>query len=205
MHTDIRALDARAVRASIAVVTRVSEGDLRRPTPCSAWRLADLLAHMTEEHNAFAVAAGAAASPTGGDPVAAYRVAAEGVVAAFGADGVLEREFSVPGANTEVTFPAGTAIGFHFIDYLVHTWDVARALGVGFAPEPDLVDAALPIAAAVPDGDYRRLPGSVFAPRVAVPADVPAWDRVLAMLGRSPDWSSPDAEKGRKQPPPGVE
>src|ERR1700732_4239867 len=50
-------LDARAVRASVQIVSRASAADLARPTPCSDWTLAELLAHMTAQHNGFAAAA----------------------------------------------------------------------------------------------------------------------------------------------------
>jgi uncharacterized protein (TIGR03086 family) len=193
VHIDIRALDARAVQASVTLVSTISADDLARPTPCSAWTVADLLTHMTAQHHGFAAAAAGATDlsawavrPLGDDPVAAYRAAAERVVAAFAADGVLTRRFTLPEISTEITFEAPRAIGFHFIDYLAHGWDVAQGIGVAFTPEPDLVAAALPIAQAVPDGDYRRQPGAAFAPGLATPADASAWDQVLAMLGRSP-------------------
>jgi hypothetical protein len=37
----------RTVLSSIEVVDRVRPGDLDRPTPCAAWSLRELLAHMT--------------------------------------------------------------------------------------------------------------------------------------------------------------
>jgi hypothetical protein len=54
---DIVGLDARAVRASVQVVSQASAADLGRPTPCADWTLAELLAHMTAQHNGFAAAA----------------------------------------------------------------------------------------------------------------------------------------------------
>jgi uncharacterized protein (TIGR03086 family) len=198
MHINILELDARAVRASVEVVAQVTARDLDRPTPCEGWTLADLLAHMTVQHDGFAAAARGGATdladwavrPLGDDPVATYRAAAERVVAAFAADGVLTRRFALPEVSPTVTFDASMAIGFHFIDYLVHAWDVARALGSTFVPEPVLVAAATPIAEAVPDDDRRRQAGSAFAPGLAVPDGVSPWDRVLARLGRSPAWSA---------------
>jgi uncharacterized protein (TIGR03086 family) len=200
MHINVQELDAQAVRASVEVVSQVSAGDLARPTPCAEWTVADLLAHMTAQHDGFASAAGGgtdlaawAVRPLGDDPVPAYRAAAERVVAAFNEDGVLTRRFTLPEFGPTATFAASTAIGFHFIDYLLHTWDVARALGVPFTPEPDLVAAATPIAEAVPDDDRRRQPDSPFAPALARPADASPWDRLLALLGRSPAWTPTSA------------
>jgi uncharacterized protein (TIGR03086 family) len=192
---DIVGLDARAVRASVQAVSQASAADLARPTPCADWTLADLLAHMTAQHNGFAAAAtgngadllrwqtGAPAA----DPVREYAVAAERVLAAFAAAGVLDREFALPQISTQLRFPAAEAIGFHFVDYVVHGWDVARALGLGYDLEPDLLAAARPIAWSVPDGERRRRPGAAFAPRVAATGDG-VLDEIVALLGRRPDW-----------------
>jgi hypothetical protein len=42
----------------------------------------------------------------GEDPVAAYRAAAEWVLAAFSADGVLDREFPLPEFTRGLMYPA---------------------------------------------------------------------------------------------------
>lgn len=194
---DIRELDARAVRATVDLVAGVTRDDLDRPTPCTGWTLADLLAHMAAQHRGFAAAA------TGGgadlavwqprpadDPVAEYAAAAEQVTAAFAQDGVLEREFAIPEITTRMTFPGARAIGFHFIDYVVHGWDVARSLGVPYALPADLVAAAVPVARAVPDGPEREAPGAAFRPGLPVPEAAAPMDEILTRLGRRPDWSA---------------
>lgn len=195
--TDLRNLHARAIRASVIVVNQVGADDLDRPTPCADWTLARLLAHMTVQHDGFAAAAvgngGDPAlwevGPLGPDPTGAYAEAADRVVRAFACDGVLEQEFALPEINPLTTFPGRQAIGFHLIDYVVHGWDVARTIDVPFAPDPDVLDAGLTIAAAVPDGNTRRQPGAAFAPARAAPDDAPAIDRIVAHLGWSPTWA----------------
>jgi uncharacterized protein (TIGR03086 family) len=198
---DYRDLDARAVRASVEVVSEVTAVDLGRPTPCAEWTLGDLLAHMTVQHNGFAAAAAGRgadpevwkASAPATDPVTEYGMAAELVIAAFAAPGVLERGFALPEIIPGVEFPAAQAISFHFIDYVVHGWDVARALGLPYGLDAALVEAALPVAEAVPDGERRLRPGAAFRPRLSSPVDAGAgaMDRILALLGRSPTWSAP--------------
>ncbi|MGI9005280.1 MAG: TIGR03086 family metal-binding protein [Streptosporangiaceae bacterium] len=193
--TDIRELDARAVRASVAVVAAVTTADLTRPTPCSGWTLGDLLTHMTAQHNGLAAAAAGqggdlaawrVARP-GIDPAGDYAAAADRVIAAFGEPGVLGRTFTLPEIAPGLAFPAAQAIGFHFIDYVVHGWDVAQSLGLDYALEPDLLGAALPVAETVPDGEFRLGPGAAFAPRLDPRPDSGAdpMGRVLALLGRS--------------------
>jgi uncharacterized protein (TIGR03086 family) len=193
---DVVALDARAVRASVGVVGLAGGAVLRRPTPCTGWTLAELLAHMSAQHRGFAAAArGLGADPQawrtrplGADPVATYAAAAEEVLAAFATDGAVDARFALPEFSTEVTFSGYRAIGFHFIDYVVHTWDVARALDVPCDLPDDLWAAALPIAEAVPDGPARLKPGAAFAPRLPESPGATPTDRVLTLLGRSPTW-----------------
>jgi uncharacterized protein (TIGR03086 family) len=195
--SDIRDLDRRAVRASVEVVSQVTPEDLGRPTPCAEWSLGDLVAHMTVQHGGFAAAAAGRgadpgvweAAPPAADPVAGYAAAAERVVAAFSEPGVLERNFSLPEISPKIRFPAAQAISFHFIDYVVHGWDVARALDLPYALDADLVAAALPIAEAVPDGERRLQPGAAFRPGLDAPdGAAEPLARILAMLGRSPAW-----------------
>jgi hypothetical protein len=165
---EIVILDARAVRASVEVVSQASVADLARPTPCADWRLAELLAHMTAQHNGFAAAA-------------------ERVIAAFAAAVAPAGKFVLPEIRPELPFPAVEAIGFHFVDYVVHGWDVARTLGLGYDLEPDVLAVAVAIAQAVPDGERRRRPGAAFAPRVAATSGG-LLDQIVGMLGRRPDW-----------------
>jgi uncharacterized protein (TIGR03086 family) len=189
-------LDRRAVEASARVVSQAGPGDLGRATPCAGWTLRDLLEHMIIQHYGFAAASrGAGADPASwrrppppDDPVAAYAEAAVHVIAAFAAPGVGERSFALPEISTEVMFPAATAMSFHFVDYVVHGWDVARTLDVPLDLPDDLARAALVVARRVPDGPERLAPGAAFAPGVTAPGGADPLDRVLTALGRSPAW-----------------
>lgn len=192
----IVSLDARAVRASVTVAARARPADLERPTPCGDWTLARLLAHMAAQHDGFAAAAAGHGAdlaawqvqPPAADPVAACAAAADRVLAAFAADGVLGREFALPEIAPGAAFPAPQAISFHFIDYVVHGWDVARSLGLDYDLEPDLLEVALAVAEAVPDGQSRLRPSAAFAPGLALPEGAGQLDRIVALLGRQPGW-----------------
>jgi uncharacterized protein (TIGR03086 family) len=194
-------LNAAVVRASVAVVGKVGDGDLGRPTPCAEWTVADLVAHMTIQHEGFAAAAAGEGAdlarwrcervPEAAEAlVAEYAVAADRVIEAFAVDGIGDRRFDLPEISTAVTFHASQAIGFHLVDYVAHGWDVARSLGLGYDLEPAILEAALAIARAVPDGAPRLRPGAAFAPRVtqATTAEARQLDRILALLGRDPGW-----------------
>jgi uncharacterized protein (TIGR03086 family) len=195
--TDFVALDAQAVRASADLVAQASAQDLSRPTPCADWTLHGLVRHMTAQHYGFAAAARGDGDlarwrmpPPGEDPVAAYRAAAEHVLAAFAADGVLDQRFPLPEIMPGMLFPARQAISFHFIDYVVHSWDVARTLGLRVRLDPALLDAAFTVARSVPGGGARLEPGAAFAPEISWPGDS-RLDQIVAILGRSPDWQPP--------------
>ncbi|MDR2986385.1 MAG: TIGR03086 family protein [Nocardiopsaceae bacterium] len=196
---DVRDLDARAVRASVDVVDKITAADLSRPTPCTEWTLGALLAHMTVQHKGFAAAAaGRGADPEvwkagapSPDPAADYAMAAELVIAAFAEPGVMERGFAIPEIMPGMEFPAPQAMSFHFIDYVVHGWDVARSLGQVYELDDDLVQAAVPVAEAVPEGEQRLRPGAAFRPALPVPDCAGPMDRILAMLGRDPAWALP--------------
>jgi uncharacterized protein (TIGR03086 family) len=191
---DVRVADGTAVRASVAVVARLTPADLGRPTPCAEWDLGALLAHMTVQHRGFAAAAAGHGDdlalwqpvPLGDDPIHEYAEAAEQVITAFAAEGVLDRGFALPEISTGQLFPGRIAIGFHFIDYVVHGWDVATSLGIPFELPGEVLDAALPRAEAVPGGARRTVPGAAFAPALPVTDDAGTLDRILALLGRSP-------------------
>jgi uncharacterized protein (TIGR03086 family) len=187
----IIALDALAVRDTVRLVAQLTPADLARPTPCDGWDLATLLAHMTVQHRGFAAAAAGVGSSfdwtlpaPSTDPVRDYAAAAEQVIAAFAAPGVLDREFALPEISTTRTVPGSIAVGFHLVDYVVHGWDVATAAGLEFAPAPEVLAATLPIARAVPTGDARLAPGAAFAPELDVPAGAGPLAEILLLLGR---------------------
>jgi uncharacterized protein (TIGR03086 family) len=195
---NIVALDAQAVSTSLDLVNRARPADMTRPTPCADWTLHGLIAHMATQHYGFAAAAAGDGELArwrlrrlGGDPVADYRTAADAVLAAFAAAGVLDRQFPLPEIAAGSLFPARQAVSFHFVDYVVHSWDVAKTLGVEASFAPELLEAAVGVARAVPGGEYRLAPGAAFAPAVAW-ADGSPLDQVVAMLGRSPDWKRPE-------------
>lgn len=198
MHTELSLgeLDTNAVRASNAVISQVSPADLGKPTPCAEWSLGKLVEHMTIQHNGFAAAAaGNGADPRvwkshgdAADPVATYLEAAEQVIMAFAAPDILQRPFTLPEFSTETTFPGKQALSFHLVDYVVHAWDVARAIGRDVELDDATISAALRIAEIVPDGPERLEPGAAFGPALTVPDAASDLHRLLALLGRSPTW-----------------
>ncbi|WP_326686556.1 TIGR03086 family metal-binding protein [Streptomyces sp. NBC_01795] len=195
VDSEIVELDRRAVTAAARLVARVSSADLGRATPCAGWTLDDLLAHMTAQHHGFAAAArGEGRDPAvwrpvpTDDPVGAHAAATDAVLEAFAAEGVLTRSFDLPEFGPGARFPGARAVGFHLVDYVVHGWDVARALALPDEVDAEVAAAALRVAEAVPDGPARLEEGSAFRPGLPVTGEMGPLDRTLALLGRSPGW-----------------
>lgn len=195
INSDLRPFHRRAAAATVAAVSAVDVQYVDRPTPCAGWSLGDLLAHMTVQNHGFAIAAEGGGGdpavwevkPLGADPVADYVAATDHVLAAFAADGVMDRDLILAEFDPEAKIPVPMAVGFHFIDCVVHGWDVARSLGIDYQLDADLLAAALPIAEAVPNGKERLQPGASFRPALPAPENDPL-GRILALLGRSPTW-----------------
>lgn len=188
---DIRELDRRALAATDTVVARVGADRLTAPTPCAGWDLRTLLVHMVGNNNGFADAAEGRPADPGvwagagivDDLVGEYQKSAERVRAAFGAADVLDREFDVHGFGS---YPGRVAVGMHFVDYLVHGWDVARAIGIEHRLDEDLSLTVLGMAQRWPKSSWG--PGAPFGYPVPVSDDAPADHRMLGILGRSPNW-----------------
>lgn len=195
---DLRDLHRRVMHASTEIVAQVSADQLKLRTPCSDWDLGQLLAHMIGQNHGFAAVADGETSDLSvwadrfviSDPPAEYTASAERVVSAFAADDLLGREFWLPEIRGGVTLPAPVGISFHFVDYVVHSWDVARSIDVPVSFDDEVLAAVLPTTEQVPDGANRTVPGAAFKPGIEATSGA-SFDRVLALLGRSPEWSRP--------------
>ena len=194
--TDIRELDRRALKTTQSIVDRVDARWLGRSTPCTEWTLGQLLAHMVGQNHGFAAAARGETSdlgvwadrPVGADPAGAFAATAADVTEAFAADGMLDRELWLPEIRRGGLFPARQAVAFHFLDYVVHGWDVAVSIGARSEFDADLLQAVLPIAEQVPGGVSRSREGAAFGPEVDEAGGESTLDRILITLGRSPAW-----------------
>jgi uncharacterized protein (TIGR03086 family) len=158
---------------------------------------------MTVQHRGFAAAArgcgtdlaawrpATVADAVTADPAGTYAAAADDVIRAFAADDALQASFALPEFGAGVEFPGAMAIGFHFVDYVVHGWDVARSIGAGFELPDDVMAAVIPLALAVPEGAMRTGDGAPFAPAITASGQASDLDRILRYLGRCPEWTSP--------------
>jgi uncharacterized protein (TIGR03086 family) len=194
--TDIRDLNRRVVDYSVEIVSQLTADHLDHPTPCEEWTVADLLAHMTVQHRGFAAAArgnGAdldvwKVQPLAADPVRDYAEAVADVTAAYADLATLDQLFELPEFGAGAQAPGSMAIRAHFIDYVVHGWDMARALDLPYRLDDEFVEPSLEIIQMVPTGEARAAMQSSFAPELPSAPDADPLDRILAHLGRNPSW-----------------
>jgi uncharacterized protein (TIGR03086 family) len=115
----------------------------------------------------------------GNDPVASYRRAAAGVLAAFSAPGVLEGTVPMPWGDT----PAAFALNLIMADQVAHSWDLARATGLTIEIPTATAEIALATTQASVTPEFRA--AGLYAAEQPAPDDASTLDRLAAFSGRS--------------------
>lgn len=176
----------RAVAYTRGSLAMVSPAALTNATPCAAWDLRALLAHMYDSLAALAEAADLGRVDLDVDPadpadlVVALRGRACRLLGAWTATG--GEAVRVDGHPIAAPLVAGAGA----LEVAVHGWDVAWACG---RPRPipvPLASQLLALSAMLVTGDDRP---ARFAPPLRVPASAGPSDRLLAFLGRQPEWA----------------
>jgi uncharacterized protein (TIGR03086 family) len=182
----------RAIAYLLGNLALVTPEALARPTPCEHWDLYDLLDHLDDSLSALheAVDVGCVAcDPFAPGVDAARRGAGEALILlvrdrAVRLLGVWANAGGAPSVRIEdEPMSAALVAGAGAIEVTVHGWDVARACGRPRPIPPELADELLDLSVLLVRGQDR--PGRFGRP-VAVPANAPAGDRLVAFLGRRP-------------------
>ena len=174
-----------------SLISSVSDGDLGLPTPCSEYTVGDLLDHIAGATIAFggaaAKAGGASADmgPQGDagnlepDRRATLPLRVKTVAEAWRDPGAWEGTTRVGGQD----LPGAVAGIITFGELTVHGWDLAKATGLRFEPDPAGLNALFELASQSrgPGDDGPR--GTAFGPVVAVPEDAPVLDPRTARPG----------------------
>jgi uncharacterized protein (TIGR03086 family) len=187
---DLMAMAIRYTLGSLPYVTPVS---LSGPTPCAAWDLASLLAHLSDSLAALQealvtgcvsldLAAQAQVVPADG-LVAMLRVQAGQLLAASSA-GRADRPVAI--ADRRLAGRQMAAAGA--VEIAVHGWDIAEAC---HCRRPIPAALATSILAVVPLVVTEVTRGAQFANPVAPAPQATPGDRLVALLGRNPAASLP--------------
>jgi uncharacterized protein (TIGR03086 family) len=190
---DIVGLHLRALDETARLVDGVRPEQMDLPTPCAGWDVRVLLAHLVGGNMRWAAlptgdpltrgpasGGGAGADLLGDDPAGAYRRSATALQAAWRDPALLDRQFEIPIG----VMPGRLAFQVRLVETVVHAWDLAKATGQHPEFAPEIVQTAIHfVQSSLP---REQLPGSPFAPPVSVSDDLPAIDRLAALLGRTP-------------------
>ncbi|HLL33496.1 MAG TPA: TIGR03086 family metal-binding protein [Streptomyces sp.] len=175
------------------LVGGVRDGQLADATPCPKYTVGDLLAHLSGLAVAFRDAGRkdlgvtTDTNPDAGLPVleADWRTRLPAVL------GELAEVWRDPAAWTGTTRAGGVDLpgavaGLVAVDELViHGWDLARATGQDYDPDPAALRTCHAFLTEAVDDPGR---GDIFGPVVDVPEDAPLLDRAVGLSGRNPGW-----------------
>ncbi|WP_205472329.1 TIGR03086 family metal-binding protein [Nocardioides sp. SYSU D00038] len=184
----------RSCEVLLGTLRDVRPDELHRATPCAGWDLRTLLLHVAGSADGFAtmLTSGGFEQPPAPNGVADPAAHAIARVEQFARS---HREATVAAEpGTKRAKFAQDAASTGAIELTVHAWDVATARGADpRVPDDHAADVLALVSSLLTD--ERR--GDAFGPRVAVPVDAPAVDRLVAFLGRAPS----NGGGGRGLPP----
>jgi uncharacterized protein (TIGR03086 family) len=176
-----------SAEASLAVLQQVlhaiAADDMERPTPCTEFDIKQLTYHLLNSTMALGMMAGADYSMREHTAAVESQVitAARPTLDAWHRRGL---EGMVPFGENEM--PAKVAASVLSIEFLVHAWDYAAAVGREVkAPDP-LAEYVMELAQQLIQPEQRVHAG--FADIVELPADAGALHRLVAFTGRDPAW-----------------
>lgn len=181
-----------AARRLAALLDGVPDSALDDPTPSTDTTVATLLDHILGL--AEGLRASALKEPTEAPEASAEHLdpqwrtvlppRLDALVAAWREPGAGEGTTSAGGLE----FPAAEVALVTLDELVMHAWDLARATGQPYEPDPADVAAIMPFLEAF--GGEQGVPG-LFGPAVPVPDDAPLFDRALGLSGRDPAWRAP--------------
>jgi uncharacterized protein (TIGR03086 family) len=174
------------------LVRAAPAGSWDQPSPVKEWRARDVVGHLVEWLPPFLEAGADVRLPQGpsaaDDPVAAWQAHVDAVQA-------LLDDPETPGImlkNPHIgEVPLDQAIDrFYTGDVFLHTWDLARATGQD--PALDAEKCAVMLAGMEPMDEVLRQSGQ-YGPRVPVPDDADVQTKLVAFIGRDPQWTAATA------------
>jgi uncharacterized protein (TIGR03086 family) len=183
MTTLITALDDSYTHAA-KVIADVDTRQLALSTPCAQWDVRATLDHLIGATWMFTLVNQdqAVGEDAGGirdeDPIVALTDAAGANIASWRAPGAFDGDRTFPFG----TFPADAAAMMNLSEVVVHTWDIATALGADATIDPSIAEMVYEFYRLMSLDPYRA--HGAFGAETPVEPSAPPADRLLALLGR---------------------
>jgi uncharacterized protein (TIGR03086 family) len=170
------------------------------PSPVADWTARDVVRHLVEWLPSFLAGGSSVRLPAvpsvDDDPTGAWQAHVDAVQALLDDPATAELTLS----NRHIgQLPLDRAIDqFYTSDVFMHTWDLARATGQDDRLDPEF--CALLLAGMEPLEDVIRSSGQ-YGPSVPVKDDADTQAKLLAFIGRDPQWT-PAFPHAASRPPP---
>jgi uncharacterized protein (TIGR03086 family) len=185
-----------AARRVARLLDGVSDDQLAAPTPCADTSVAALLDHFVLLTAAFRDTARKVPGRDGPPPQASaehldprWRTTLprqlDELVAAWREPTAWEGMAQAGG----VSLPAPVMATVALDELVLHGWDLARATGQPYEPDPASVQAVFEFTSAMSGPEHLESREGLFGPVVEVAADAPLFDRALGFSGRDPGWT----------------
>ena len=170
----------RATDDVAAVLSTVAREQLALPTPCSEWSVQNLIDHLTgsTEYLLAALAGRPPVPPSETDP-GAFAQGVNALLAGLAAPGALDRTCMSP---LGFEWPIAQAVMGTVMDTLIHTWDLATAIGQPVTLDPELVQVCVDMF--LPEMPERGRDSGLVGAAVPVAFDAAPAVRLLGAMGR---------------------
>ncbi len=167
---------------------RAAEGKWDRLSPCDGWDARAVVEHVIGFHDVLVLRPlGMKPERPRDNPRDRWELTFDGLRAALDREGLFERAVEVPamGNNPATTLDARRLLPRLTQEVLVHTWDLARAIGADDRLDPEWCAVFFDDA---PTDPHVLSASGMFAAPVAVDEWADVQSKLLARLGRDPSW-----------------
>ena len=159
------------------------------PAPVEGWTAGDVVDHLTTWLPGLLESVGAtlpAVEPAVEDRVTGWNAHVCGVQSLL--DDPASRDLIVHSPHFPEMSLTQMIDRLYTTDVFLHSWDLARATG-----QDDRLDAAhcADLFAGMEPLEEMLLASGQYGPRVVVPEDASAQDRLIGFIGRDPGWTPP--------------
>jgi uncharacterized protein (TIGR03086 family) len=177
-----------AVCQRFGEAVRSADGKWDCPSPCDAWDARGVLEHVIGFHDVLLLRPlGLKPDRPRDNPQRRWELTFDRLREALGREDLFERVVEVPavGNNLAARLDARTLVPGLTQDVLVHTWDLARAVGANDRLDPAWCAVFIDRLPADPDALSAS---GMFAAAVTVEKHADTQSKLLARLGRDPSW-----------------
>jgi uncharacterized protein (TIGR03086 family) len=168
------------------------------PTPCTEWRVRDIVNHLILGEvtaplfleNEPLEGLEESIELAGEDPLGAWDRYSVNATEALSRPGALDAVVMHPFAGE---MPGSQLARFRIVDNVLHSWDIAVAIGADPRIDPGITEPLFELTAPLHDVIPR---GPLFHAALDVGADAHIQEKLLALFGRDAAWAPPSAGTG---------